>query len=69
MQSGDEPKIDDAIEEIAALMAAAYKRHTKIRLVYTKAEPLPSTEGLANTGERSVHELNLTGQREESTQP
>jgi hypothetical protein len=69
MQIGEERKVDDAIQEIAALLAAAYKRHAKIRLVHPTPNPLPSTERLANTGETSVHELTLTGQREESTQP
>jgi hypothetical protein len=69
MQFGDEPKVDDAIDEIAALLAAAYRRRARIRLVRATPEPLPSTEGLDNTGEQSVHELKLTGQRKESTQP
>src|ERR1039458_9513440 len=67
MQLGEEPKVDDAIEEIAALLAAAYERRAKIRLVHTTPEPLPSTEGLDNTGETSPHELKLTGRRKEST--
>ena len=69
MQRGEEPKVDDAVKEIEALLAVAYRRRVRIRLVHTSPEPLPSTKGLANTGEKSVHELNLTGQREESTQP
>jgi hypothetical protein len=68
MQTCEEPKVDDAINEIAALLAAAYNRLARIRLVHATPK-CPSTEGLANTGETSVHELNLTGQREESTQP
>jgi hypothetical protein len=68
MQRGEEPKVDDAINEIAALMAAAYRRRARIRLVRTSTEPLPSTEGLDNTGEQSVHELTLTGQRKELRQ-
>ena len=63
MQLGEEPKVDDAIEEIAALLAAAYERRTKIRLVHTTSDPLQSTEGLDNTGETSPHELKLTGRR------
>ena len=69
MELDEERKVDDAIGEIAALLAAAYKRYAKIRLLHAKVEPLPSTDGLANTGETSVHELNLTRQREESTEP
>ena len=68
MQRGEEPKVDDAIKEIAALLAAAYKRRARIRLVHTTPEPLQSTEGLDNTGETSPHELKLTGRRKESTQ-
>jgi hypothetical protein len=66
MQNGLEHDVDDAINEIAALLAAAYKRRARIRLVHTKTEPLPSTEGLANAGETSVHELTLTHRRKES---
>jgi hypothetical protein len=67
MECGEEPKVDDAIKEIAALMTAAYKRHARIRLVHTTPEPPPSTEGLANEGETRPHELKLTGRRKEST--
>ena len=66
MQCGEEPKVDDAIKEIAALLAAAYERRARIRLVHTTSEPLQSTEGLANSGETSRHELTLTPGREES---
>jgi len=66
MQHGEEPKVDDAIKEIGALLAAAYQRRARILLVRTTPEPLPSTEGLDNTGEPSVHELKLTRQRERS---
>ena len=69
MQRDEEPNIDDAITEIAALLAAAYRRRARMRLVPVSTNPIPSTEGLANAGERSVHELTLTGQRKGSTQP
>jgi hypothetical protein len=68
MQRGEEPKVDDAIQEIAALLAAAYKRRASIRLLHKTPEPFSSTEGLENTGETSPHELKLTGRRKESTQ-
>jgi hypothetical protein len=68
MQSGEEPKVDDAINEIAAFLAVAYQRRARIRLVHTTPEPLPLTEGLANTGETSPHELKLTGRRKDSIQ-
>jgi hypothetical protein len=68
MQGGEEPKVNDAIKEIAVLLAAAYERRARIRLVHTTPEPFPSTEGLDKTGEPSVHELRLTSQRKESTQ-
>jgi hypothetical protein len=47
------------------LMAAAYQRRARLRLVHT---PQPSTEGLANASETSPHELRLTGQRKEAPQ-
>ena len=65
MQRGEEPKVDDAIKEIAALLAAAYKRRARIRLVHATHEPLPSTEDVDNTGETSPHELTLTFRRKE----
>jgi hypothetical protein len=55
MQTGDESRLDDAITDIAALLAAAYKRRSGIRLVHTTSDPLQSTEGLDNTGETSPH--------------
>jgi hypothetical protein len=66
MHGGDEPKVEDAIHEVGALLAAAYKRRAAIRLVPTTLEPTPSTGGLDNTGQPSVHELRLTTQRKES---
>ena len=33
MQGGEEPQVDDAINEIAALLATAYQRYARIRLV------------------------------------
>ena len=67
MRNGEEPKVDDAIKEIAALLAAAYQRRASIRLVHLTPEPLPSIEELAISGDQSVHELTLTRQRKEST--
>jgi hypothetical protein len=66
MQGGDEPRVEDAINEIAALLAVAYRRRARIRLVHTPPEPLPSTEGLDNADEQSVHGLTLTRRRKES---
>ena len=66
MQSGEETKVDDAIDEIAALLAAAYERRARIRLVRSGPAPLQSTEALDNTGETSPHELTLTSQRKRS---
>lgn len=65
MRNGEEPKVDDAIREIAALLAAAYRRRARIRLVRATPEPTPSTEELAIPGVQSVHGLTLTRQREE----
>jgi len=69
VQSEEEPTVEDAIKEIAALLAAAYRRRARIRLVHTTLESRPSTEGLANPGETSPHELRLTSQRREPIQP
>jgi hypothetical protein len=68
VEYGEDLKVDDAIKEIAALLAAAYMRRARIRLIHTTPEALPSTEGLANAGETRPHELKLTGRRKESTQ-
>jgi hypothetical protein len=68
MQVGEEPKVDDVINEISVLLAAAYRRLAKVRLVRETPPPLPPTEELDNTGETSVHELTLTGRRKESAQ-
>ena len=63
MQLGERNEVDDATSEIAALLATAYQRYAKLRLVRTAPAALPSTEGLDNTGEPSPHELTLTGRR------
>ena len=65
MEGGEEPRIEGVINEIAALLAAAYRRRARIRLVQVTPGLLPSTEGLANADRTSVHELRLTGQRKE----
>jgi hypothetical protein len=67
MRCGEEPTVDDAINEIAVLLAAAYKRRASIRLTHTTPKGLQSTEELAISGTPSVHELTLTRQRKEST--
>jgi hypothetical protein len=66
MQIGTEPKVDDAITEIAALLAAAYQRCASFQRIQSTPEALPSTKRLAIPGQRSVHELTLTRRREES---
>jgi hypothetical protein len=67
VQGGEEPRVEDAINEIGALLAVAYRRRARIRLVHPTLEPLQSTEGLANTVEMSLHELTLTSRRKDST--
>ena len=66
MQSGEGLRVDDAVGEIAALLAKAYQRYAKLRLVRQAPDPLPSTEALDNTGEPSPNELTLTRRRKES---
>ena len=67
MQCDEEPKVDDAIKKIAELLAAAYGRRARIRLIHPTAGSLQSG-GLDKTQEKSVHELKLTDQRKGSTQ-
>ena len=62
------PVLDDAIRDIASLLASAYKRRARIPLVLTTPEQIPASLQLANAGETSVHELRLTSMRKESTQ-
>ena len=33
MQAGDEPTVDDVLSEITTLLAAAYQRRARIRLI------------------------------------
>ena len=66
MQASDEPKVDDVLSEITTLLAAAYQRRARIRLIRPVGGPMPSTEDLDNTGEPSPHELTLTRRRKES---
>ena len=62
------PVLDDAIRDIASLLASAYKRRARIPLVLPNPEQIPASLQLANAGETSVHELRLTSMRKESTQ-
>jgi hypothetical protein len=66
MERGGKPKVDDAIKETAALLAVAYQRRARIRLIQATPDPLASTEGLAIPGETSRHELTLTRRRKGS---
>jgi hypothetical protein len=66
MERGGKPKVDDAIKETAALLAVAYQRRARIRLIQATPDPLASTEGLAILAQRSVHELTLTSRRKGS---
>jgi hypothetical protein len=66
MESGEGIMVDDALREIAGLLAAAYQRHAKIPLIRPTQESLPSTTGLDNAAEPSLHELTLTRRRKES---
>ena len=62
VQSRAEFNIDDAIVEIAVLLADAYRR--RARLLPASPGTPPSTGELAIKGHRSVHELTLTRRRE-----
>ena len=53
MQAGDEPRVDDVLSEITTLLAAAYQRRARIRLIRPVAGPLPSTEDLDNMVKRT----------------
>lgn len=68
MSDGDDPKVKDAVNEIGALLAAAYRRRAKIRLIPAASESRPSTERLENMCEMRPHELTLTRLRKESTE-
>ena len=65
MQSRD-ANTDDAVKEIATLLAKAYQRRAQLRLVHAPSPEIASTEELAYPAETSVHELTLTGRRKES---
>ena len=66
MQTGEELRVDDVLSEIAILLAAAYQRRARIRLIPPVAGSLPSTEDLDKTAEPSPNELTLTRRRKES---
>jgi hypothetical protein len=63
MQNGEGPRVDDAVGEIADLLATAYLRYAKAPPALPEPAVLPSTEVLDNTGEKSLHEMRLTGHR------
>lgn len=63
---GADPTLDEAIQEVAALLASAFRRRARIRQVTSSKPPLESTEALDSTVEPSPHELTLTRRRKES---
>jgi hypothetical protein len=65
MQLGPDTRVDQAIKDIAALLAVAYQRRAKIRLVRAAPEQIASTERLAIPDETRRHELTLTGRRKD----
>jgi hypothetical protein len=66
MESGDEIALEDAVNEIASLLAKAYRRRAKIRLVHSDPELILLKEVLDCSPDGSVHEQWLTGQERES---
>jgi len=54
MELGEEHNVDDAASEIAALLATAYQRYAKLRLVRTVPAALPSTKALITPGNRAL---------------
>lgn len=65
MQPGEKLRVDDVLSEITMLLAAAYRRRARIRLIRPVTVPLPSTEDLDKTAEPSPYELTLTRRRKE----
>ena len=66
MQPGEEPRADDVLSEITTLLATAYQRRARIRLVHSAREAIPSTVALDKTAEPSLHGMKLTRRRKES---
>jgi len=66
MQPGGELKVEDALRDLSMLLAEAYRRRARIRLIRPAEVPLPSTKALDNSAEPRVHVLTLTRQRKES---
>ena len=64
MQNRAEFEVDEAISEIAVLLADAYRRRASIRSLPTSAGTAPSTGELAIPGHGSVHDMTLTRRRE-----
>jgi len=67
MQPGETQDKHDLLRDITALLATAYQRRARIRLISPVAGALQSTEKLDNTAEPSPHELTLTRQRKDSS--
>ena len=54
MQGALETTVDNAIDEIAALLAAAYCRRAMSRLIHATPEPLQSTKPLITLAKRGL---------------
>jgi hypothetical protein len=56
---------EDIIRDLVELLATAYQRHSRSRLLPPSASAPPSTQVLDNTRQQSVNELTLTRQNKE----
>ena len=66
MQSVELPGTDQILKEISSLLATAWERRARLRLMAPVSGAQPSTNGVDKTAPTSPHELTLTRQRKEA---
>lgn len=67
MQSVELPGADQFLKEISGLLATAWERRARLRLMAPVSEAQPSTNAVDKAEPPSPHEMTLTRRRKEAT--
>jgi hypothetical protein len=66
MQSVELPGADQILREISRLLATAWERRARLRLMAPVSDAQPSTNAVDKTAPPSPHEMTLTRRRKEA---
>ncbi len=66
MQSAELPGANQILKEISSLLAIAWERRARLRLLVPVPDSQPSTNAVDKTARQSPHEMTLTRRRKET---